>query len=213
MINTSLFLLFLITSSCTVASPGPGVLMTLTSAIRYGLRSACWVILGTASGTVIMAVISSTGLGILIANSPATFEVIKSLGACYMIYLGIRLYRAKPFSFELATKEKESVNFAQRGRLWLQGVTLQMTNPMLIMFFISLFPQFLDHELNYVGQVAIMSMTYFSLVCVIHLGYGWVAANFRHLLSTPKAARIINCVGGTIFILLALRVFLTMATA
>ena len=173
------------------------------------LRPACWVILGTASGTVIMAVISSTGLGILIANSPSTFEVIKSLGACYMVYLGIKLFRAKPFSFELATKEKESVDFAQKGRLWLQGVTLQMTNPMLIMFFISLFA-ILRPNLNYVLQVAVMSATYFSLVCVIHLGYAWVAANFRHLLSTPKAARIINCVGGTIFILLALRVFLTM---
>ena len=127
-----------------------------------------------------------------------------------MVYLGIKLFRAKPFSFDLAAKEKESVDFAQKGRLWLQGVTLQMTNPMLIMFFISLFPQFLDANLNYVLQVAVMSATYFSLVCVIHLGYAWVAANFRHLLSTPKAARIINCVGGTIFILLALRVFLTM---
>lgn len=182
--------------------------MTLTSAIRYGLKPACWVILGTASGTVIMAVISSTGLGILIANSPATFEVIKTLGACYMVYLGIRLFRAKPFSFDLAAKEKESVDFAQKGRLLLQGVTLQMTNPMLIMFFISLFPQFLDAQLNYALQVAVMSVTYFLLVCGIHFGYAWVASNFRHLLSTPKAARVINCVGGTIFILLALRVLI-----
>ena len=97
--------------------------------------------------------------------------MIKSLGACYMVYLGIKLFRAKPFSFDLAAKEKESVDFAQKGRLWLQGVTLQMTNPMLIMFFISLFPQFLDANLNYVLQVAVMSATYFSLVCVIHLGY------------------------------------------
>ena len=71
MLNTSLFSLFLITSALTVATPGPGVLMTLTSSIRYGLRTAVYVILGTATGTVVMAAISSTGLGILIATSPA----------------------------------------------------------------------------------------------------------------------------------------------
>ena len=149
MLNTSLFTLFLITSALTVATPGPGVLMTLTSSIRYGLRSAVYVILGTATGTVVMAAISSTSLGILIATSPAAYEVIKGLGALYMVYLGVRLFRAKPFSFDLAAKEKEAkITVLQKGSLWLQGVTLQMTNPMLIMFFISLFPQFIDHDLE-----------------------------------------------------------------
>ena len=104
MLNTSLFTLFLITSALTVATPGPGVLMTLTSSIRYGLRTAIYVILGTATGTVVMAAISSTGLGLLIATSPAAYEAIKGLGALYMVYLGLKLFKAKPFSFDLAAK-------------------------------------------------------------------------------------------------------------
>ncbi len=208
MVNGSLFLLFLISATCTVASPGPGVLLTLTSAIRYGLAQAFYVILGTASGTIIMAAISSTGLGLLIAASPAAFEFIKILGGCYMVFLGVRLYRAKPFSFDLAAKEKPvKTNLMEKGKLWLQGVTLQMTNPMLIMFFVSLFPQFIDPALNMFIQVSAMSLTYFCIVVVIHLGYAWIVSNFRQLLSTPKAARVINCIGGTIFILSALRVF------
>lgn len=208
MLNTSLFTLFLITSALTVATPGPGVLMTLTSSIRYGLRTAVYVILGTATGTVVMAAISSTGLGILIATSPAAYEVIKGLGALYMVYLGVRLFRAKPFSFDLAAKEKEAkITVLQKGSLWLQGVTLQMTNPMLIMFFISLFPQFIDHDLAFVPQVCLMTVTYFCIVFAIHCGYGWTASNFRRLLSTPKAAKAINCVGGAFFLFLAARVF------
>ena len=211
MLNTSLFSLFLITSALTVATPGPGVLMSLTSSIRYGLRTAVYVILGTATGTVVMAAISSTGLGILIATSPAAYEVIKGLGALYMVYLGVRLFRAKPFSFDLAVKEKEvKISVLQKGSLWLQGVTLQMTNPMLIMFFVSLFPQFIDHELAFVPQVCLMTVTYFCIVFVIHCGYGWIASNFRRLLSTPKAAKVINCVGGAFFLFLAARVFYDM---
>ena len=108
MINTSLFGLYLVTAALAVATPGPGVLLTLTSAIRYGLRTAVYVILGTSTGTVIMSAISSTGLGILIATSPATYEAIKALGALYMVWLGYKLFRAKPFSFDLASKEKAS---------------------------------------------------------------------------------------------------------
>lgn len=211
MINTSLFSLFLITSAFAVATPGPGVLMTLTSSIRYGLRTAVWVILGTSTGTVVMSMISSTGLGILIATSPAAYETIKALGALYMVYLGVRLFKAKPFSFDLASKEKASnVTIRQKGTLWLQGITLQMTNPMLIMFFVSLFPQFIDHELAFVPQVVVMTVTYFCTVFCIHFCYGWIASNFRRLLSTPKAAKVINCVGGAFFLFLAARVFVEM---
>ena len=211
MINTSLFTLFLVTSAFAVATPGPGVLMTLTSSIRYGLRTAVWVILGTSAGTVVMSMISSTGLGILIATSPTAYETIKALGALYMVYLGVRLFKAKPFSFDLASKEKASnVTIRQKGTLWLQGITLQMTNPMLIMFFVSLFPQFIDHELAFVPQVVVMTVTYFCTVFCIHFCYGWIASNFRPLLSTPKAAKVINCVGGAFFLFLAARVFVDM---
>ena len=211
MINTSLFTLFLVTSAFAVATPGPGVLMTLTSSIRYGLRTAVWVILGTSTGIVVISMISSTGLGILIATSPAAYETIKALGALYMVYLGVRLFKAKPFSFDLASKEKAmSVTVKQKGTLWLQGITLQMTNPMLIMFFVSLFPQFIDHELAFVPQVVVMTVTYFCTVFCIHFCYGWIASNFRRLLSTPKAAKVINCVGGAFFLFLAARVFVDM---
>ena len=122
------------------------------------------------------------------------------------------MYRAKPFSFDLANKEKAApFSMTQKGSLWLQGVTLQMTNPQLIMFFVSLFPQFIDHELSFTRQVVVMSLTYFCIVFLIHTGYGWIASNFRQLLSTPKVAKVINCVGGSFFLLLAARVFWDMA--
>lgn len=92
MINFSLFSIFLVTSLFVIATPGPGVLLSLTSAIRYGLGTAIYVILGTSTGTVVMAAISSTGLGILISTSPTAYEIIKGLGALYMLYLGVKLY-------------------------------------------------------------------------------------------------------------------------
>ncbi len=211
MLNTSLYLMFLVTSFFAVATPGPGVLMSLTGVIRYGFKIGFWTILGVASGTVIMAIISSTGLGIVIATSPELYSLIKTLGACYMGYLGIRLYRAKPFSFSLADKEKaQPMTLTQRGFLWVQGVMLQMTNPMLIMFFISLFPQFIDAKLPFLPQMIALSLTHFTLVTIVHCLYGLVATSFRGLLHNDRAAIWVNRVSGTFFLVLAAKVFLDM---
>lgn len=208
MLNTSLYMMFLVTSFFAVATPGPGVLMSLTGVIRYGFKTGFWTILGVASGTVVMAIISSTGLGIVIATSPDLYSLIKTLGACYMGYLGIRLYRAKPFSFQLANKEKsQSMSLTQKGFLWVQGVMLQMTNPMLIMFFISLFPQFIDAELPFLPQMIALSLTHFTLVTLVHCGYGLIATSFRGLLNSDTTARWVNRVSGTFFLALAVKVF------
>ena len=199
--------MFVVTSFFAVATPGPGVLMSLTGVIRYGFKVGFWTIFGVASGTVVMAIISSTGLGIIIATSPELYTIIKTLGACYMAYLGIKLYRAKPFSLVLASKEKaQPMTLTQRGYLWVQGVLLQMTNPMLIMFFISLFPQFIDHELPFLPQMIALSLTHFSLVTIVHCGYGLIATSFRSLLQNERAALWVNRVSGTFFLMLAAKV-------
>ena len=196
MLNTSLYMMFLVTSFFAVATPGPGVLMSLTGVIRYGFKTGFWTILGVASGTVV------------IATSPELYSLIKTLGACYMGYLGIRLYRAKPFSFQLANKEKsQSISLTQKGFLWVQGVMLQMTNPMLIMFFISLFPQFIDAELPFLPQMIALSLTHFTLVTLVHCGYGLIATSFRGLLNSDTTARWVNRVSGTFFLALAVKVF------
>lgn len=213
--NYSLYLLFLVTASTTVATPGPGVLITIMKSLQHGIKGAIWTILGTASGTVVMACISATGLGILLSTSPDAYEALRIFGAGYMIYLGARNWRAKPVSFKAAAAiiEEKSQGGAsgselaiRKGSFFMEGIYLQMTNPMLIMFFISLFPQFIDRKLDFGLQFVVLSMTYFMLVVVIHSSYSFIVSRFRNALSNPNRAGIIYKIGGTIFILLALNV-------
>ena len=213
--NYSLYLLFLVTASTTVATPGPGVLITIMKSLQHGIKGAIWTILGTASGTVVMACISATGLGILLSTSPDAYEALRIFGALYMIYLGVRNWRAKPVSFKAAAAiiEEKSQGAAsgreheiRRGSFFMEGIYLQMTNPMLIMFFVSLFPQFIDRKLDFGLQFVVLSLTYFLLVVVIHSCYSFIVSRFRSALSNPNRAGVIYKVGGTIFILLALNV-------
>lgn len=105
--NQSLFLLFLVTASTTVATPGPGVLMTLMKSVRYGFTGAKWTILGTATGTIIMGVLSATSIGILLSQSPSAYNALRILGAAYMVWLGIKNFRVKVVDLDTVIKSRE----------------------------------------------------------------------------------------------------------
>lgn len=213
--NTSLFIVFFITSCTTVATPGPGVLMTIMKSMQFGFKGARYTILGTASGTVVMAVLSATGLSLILSTSPHAYSVLRIVGACYMIWLGIKNWRAKSIALKHAVKEKELIERSEGTadgpvirpfHFFLEGIGLQMTNPMLIMFFVSLFPQFIDPKGSYLLQFTVLSLTYFMLVAVIHTGYSFIVTRFRELLSSERWTQWIYRTGGTIFFLLALSV-------
>jgi homoserine/homoserine lactone efflux protein len=94
----------------------------------------------------------------------------------------------------------------RRFPFFMEGITLQMTNPMLIMFFVSLFPQFIDPKLSYGAQYGILAATYGILILAIHSGYSFVTSHFRGFLSSERMSRLIYRIGGSIFIVLALKV-------
>ena len=207
--NTSLYLLYLVTAATTVLSPGPGVLMTIMKSIRHGYRGAVWGILGVASGTIIMALNTVSGIGAMLRYSPEAYDLLRTVGALYMVWLGWKAWKAKGFSFKLAGHEAKDVVFDPnfvRWRLVMEGVALQMTNPMLIMFFFSVFLQFIDPAYSYREQVTVLSVTYFLLVFFIHTGYSMVTCHFRGFLKSDRAARVIYRTGAILFWALAAKV-------
>ncbi|MEF9943370.1 MAG: LysE family transporter [Burkholderiaceae bacterium] len=193
-----LYPLFLLVAALTVLSPGPGVLMTLTNSLRFGLKGSIGGIVGIASGNALVALISATGLGVLLAHSASAFALIKYLGAAYLVFMGIKLWRAKPFVFDLALAAQHSR--ADHGRRFLTGLSLALSNPQSIFFFLSVFPQFIEPGANHGLQFALLVGTFGALVIVIHCGYALVAQHARRWLTSPQAGRAVNRVGGTTFI-------------
>jgi len=189
-----LYLLFLLVAIATVLSPGPGVVMTLTNALRYGMRGTLGGILGIACGALVVAAISATSLGVLLAASALAFTMLKYVGAAYLIYLGIRLWRAPPFKFAEASAHQASFS-----RRFFEGISLQLTNPKAIFFFLSVFPQFIDPESNYAIQFAGLVLTYSALVVVIHLTYALFAKKARTWLTSERGGRRVNKTAGATF--------------
>lgn len=190
----NLYLLFLTVATLTVLSPGPGVLMTLTNALRYGLRGTIGGILGIAFGASLVAGISATTLGAVLAASALAFTVLKLAGAAYLIYLGARLWRSPPVP--VASEQAHQASFKRR---FLEGLSLQLTNPKAIFFFLSVFPQFIEGEAGFVRQFALLVLTYAALVVVIHTGYALFAHQARAWLTSERGGRTVNRLGGATF--------------
>ncbi|MET1078066.1 MAG: LysE family translocator [Pseudomonas sp.] len=189
------YLLFLAVATATVFSPGPGVLMTLTNALQSGFKGTVSGILGIAVGALIVAGISATSLGLLLAASALAFTVLKLIGAAYLIYLGVKLWRAPPLHFDTGVAARPRF-----GRRFVEGLSLQLTNPKAIFFFLSVFPQFIDPGRDYAVQFASLVLTYSALVVLIHCGYALFAQRAKGWLSAPRGGRLLNRLGGATFI-------------
>lgn len=191
-----LYPVFLLVASATVCSPGPGVVMTLTNALRYGFKGTFGGILGISFGALVVAAISATGLGVLLAASAAAFTVLKIVGAAYLIFLGLRLWGAPA----LELTDGASSNEVGFGRRFLEGLSLQMTNPKAIFFFLSVFPQFVDPSRDFAAQFGVLVLTYSSLVVVIHCAYAVTARRARRWLTSARGGRTVNRIGGATFV-------------
>lgn len=190
-----LYPLFLLMATLTVLSPGPGVVMTLTNSVRFGLKGSFGGILGISFGALVVATISATSLGILLAASAVAFTIIKFAGAAYLAYLGIRLWRAPAFQIRETAGRK--MGFQKR---FLEGLSLQLTNPKAIFFFLSIFPQFIDPELEYFSQFAVQVLTYSLLVVIIHCLYALFAQSAKTWLSSERVGTAVNKTGGVILL-------------
>ncbi len=171
------YLLYLTVTSIMVASPGPGVILTLSNSIRYGFKSTLSGIIGIALGIFIIAIISASSLGLLLATSAVAFTIVKMIGAAYLIYLGIKLWRAPPIEFEgnegnVGDSGKTS-NYSQYLLRFKEGFFVSLLNPKPIFFFMSLFPQFINHQQSYLLQFSILTLTFCGLIIVVHTLYAF----------------------------------------
>ena len=88
---SSLFALFLVTSLANILTPGLGVVMIITLAAEYGWRRTMSGALGTALGIAFLFIAGMSGVSVIVASSPMLFAAIKLLGACFLIWLSLRL--------------------------------------------------------------------------------------------------------------------------
>jgi len=123
------------------------------------------------------------------------------VGAAYLIYLGIKLWRSPTIDFEKNGDGESAIKEPQHGLRFKEGFLVSLLNPKPIFFFMSLFPQFINHQQSYLLQFTTLTLTFCALIIVVHTTYALAANSIKGWLSSPKGSKTVNRVGGSVFVL------------
>lgn len=123
-------------------TPGPGIFYVLTRSIRGGRSEGYASAFGTAIGGSLHVMAAALGLSAVLATSAVAFNLIKYLGAAYLIYLGIKTILSKEMIFapEAGAAEADM----KPDRAMVQGIITEVLNPKTALFFLAFIPQFID---------------------------------------------------------------------
>jgi len=142
MISLDDFLLFAFASLVLNITPGNDMLYVATRSASQGVKAGIVSSLGVAGGCIVHLLAAVIGLSAIIANSAVAFDIIKYIGAAYLVYLGIRSFLSKQNKFNLNDKiEKKPLS-----KLFWQGVFTNVLNPKVALFFLAFLPQFIHPE-------------------------------------------------------------------
>ncbi len=194
---------YILIASLTIASPGPGVLLTLTNTLNYNLRNAMAGIIGVAAGMGVISIVAASSVGVIITTSQLALLIVKVAGAAYLIYLGIKLFRSVPRVLNNNPDTTETVVLPSASQRFRQGLLVSLLNPKPIVFFMALFPQFIDPQQPFVSQFSILSGIFCFLVVVIHSLYGLFAHSVKMKMSSGNMFHKLNKTGGVVFMCFA----------
>lgn len=205
MIDPKMLFMFFTTSVLLALSPGPDNLFVMTQAGRHGRKAGLLVTLGLCTGLLFHTAAVTFGLAALFKASAAAFTILKFTGACYLLYLAWKAFRAGTESGPTAAADQlNSVS------LYRRGIIMNITNPKVSIFFLAFLPQFTDPakgplsaQLLLLGGVFIIAaMVVFGAISILAGVFG---ERFR---GSAHAQKVLNRAAAGIFAGLALKLAL-----
>jgi threonine/homoserine/homoserine lactone efflux protein len=192
------WLAFAAASAIMLAIPGPTILLVVSYALGHGRKTAFATVSGVALGDFTAMTASLFGLGALLAASATLFTVLKWIGGAYLIWLGIKLWRAPIIAGPMA--DNDNLPEEKSLKIFLHAYVVTALNPKSIVFFVAFVPQFLDPALPFVGQMLIMEATFLVLATINASTYALAAHAARGLIRKASVQRTVNRTGGTLLI-------------
>lgn len=190
---------FVAASAALLAIPGPTVLLVISYALGHGRKAATSTVAGVALGDFTAMTASMLGLGMLLATSAALFTTLKWIGAAYLVYLGIKLWRA-PVSTDAVDTVATDDSKERPVRIFLHTYIVTAVNPKSIVFFVAFLPQFLDTSRPVLRQMFVFELTFLVLAILNAALYGLLASTARKSIRKPSIQRTVNRIGGSLMI-------------
>ncbi|MYN05931.1 LysE family transporter [Pseudoduganella aquatica] len=197
----STWITFVIAASIIAVSPGSGAVLSMSHGLSYGVRKASGTILGLQAGLLLVLAIAGAGVGSLLLASELAFNVVKTVGALYLIWLGFSQWRAKvqaaPGGADAAADgaQAKAVLPSLQKRV-LTGFLTNATNPKGIIFMVAVLPQFIAQDHPLVPQLLILAATMCTIDLVVMHSYAFLASSMQRFFRDAKSVKRQNRVFG-----------------
>jgi threonine/homoserine/homoserine lactone efflux protein len=205
----STYLVYVAAVALLILTPGPTMLMCITTAMNRGPRRAMTSVAGSVSAVLCVMLLSALGLGALLAASETAFTAAKVAGAAYLIWLGIKTFRSEAVVLSSHDDTASDGAAPRSPSFFLRGFLVGASNPKAVLFFAAFFPQFLNPAAPFAPQFAILALTFmafeFSVLTLCALSVSRMAP----LLRSSRPVRWINRICGGLFTLMGGLLLLT----
>jgi len=196
---------FVIAGTLIAISPGSGAVLSMSHGLAYGVRKASATVLGLQLGLILVLVIAGAGVGSLLLASELAFTVVKTIGALYLIWLGIGQWRAKAHATDVSTAGLAA--HPSFGRRVLTGFLTNATNPKGIIFMVAVLPSFISPNAPVLPQLAILALTMVTIDASVMDGYAFLASSMQRFFRDARAVKAQNRFFGGVLIVVGALLF------
>lgn len=197
---------FVVSSILLNLTPGSDVIYVLSRSAVGGRRKGIASAFGICTGILIHTLLAAFGLSAVLATSSVAFNIMKIIGAVYLVFMGVKAI----FSDSSIFNSNPANNSETALKTYIQGILTNALNPKVALFFLALMPQFVspDNAYGFLPFV-ILGLTFFTTSTVWCIILALVSSPISGLLNkTQKIGNVANKVAGGIYILLGLKVLL-----
>jgi threonine/homoserine/homoserine lactone efflux protein len=192
------WLAFVAASAIMLAIPGPTILLVISYALGHGRKTALATVTGVFLGDFTALTTSLAGLGAVLAASATLYTVLKFIGAAYLMFLGVKLWRAPIVAGPMG--DNDNLPEGKPLKIMMHAFVVTALNPKSIVFFIAFVPQFLDMHQPFLPQTLVLETTFLVLAALNALMYVFLADMARGFIRKASVQRAVNRTGGTLLI-------------
>ncbi|WP_189377080.1 LysE family translocator [Thalassotalea profundi] len=201
MIDLALITLFIPTFFLVSITPGMCMTLAMSLGMSIGIRKTLWMMYGELLGVATVAIAAVLGVSALLATKPQLFILFKLLGALYLAYIGINMWRSKG---KLAiTAQSRLSNSVSKSALFSQGYITAIANPKGWAFMVALLPPFINSNYPLPFQLFILVVIIMVSEFICMMIYASGGKSIGKLLVKKDNVKLINKISGSLMILIA----------
>jgi homoserine/homoserine lactone efflux protein len=193
MMSFATWITFFVAACIIAVSPGSGAVLSMSHGLSYGVRRASATIFGLQTGLLLVFFIAGAGVGSLLMASEVAFSIVKTVGALYLIYLGLSQWRAK---VRIGAAQHAEVVVPAAKKRFLTGFLTNATNPKGIIFMVAVLPQFITQSAPLLPQLLILAVTMCCIDLVVMHSYAFLASSMQRYFRDAGAVKKQNRVFG-----------------